>query len=153
MRSTSLSLAERFRSSSFSSRETTARPSSTSSRVNASTLSLNIDIAWSYIGRIKSTSGKAGCRFSFLARRAIVVAIEQALHGPFQAALSQPSHHEHIVAQRAQRFVKCSQNMFCRDHCCFFASFLFSFCCSYSSSKSARDVILCLFFGGICENL
>ena len=33
-----------------------------------------IHIAWSYIGRINSTSGRGGCRFSFRARRAIVVA-------------------------------------------------------------------------------
>src|SRR4029077_7209301 len=94
----------------------------------------------------------------------IVIAIKQAFHCSLKAALSQPSHHEHVVAQRRQRFIKCSKNMPVCDHRLSTFTFLRSRSCSHSYSYSctppansspnpASNVVLSLFFGWICENL
>src|SRR4030095_16117495 len=94
----------------------------------------------------------------------VIVAIDQTLHCPFQTALSQPRHHEHVVAQRRQRFIKCSKYMpvcghrlstfpFLRSRSC---SHSYSYSCTHSvnsSTNPASNVVLRLFFGWICENL
>src|SRR4029077_12715508 len=93
----------------------------------------------------------------------IIIAIEQAFHCSLKATLSQPSHHEHVVAQRRQRFIKCSKNMPVCDHRLSTFTFLRSRSCSHShsyscthsvnsSTKPASNVVLRLFFGWICEN-
>ena len=46
----------------------------------------------------------------------IIVAIEQAFHGAIETALGQAGHHEDVVAQRSERFVEGSENMFRCNH-------------------------------------
>ena len=92
--------------------------------------------------------------------RTIIVAIEQALDRAVEAALGQTRHHEHVVAQRRERFIKCSQYMSVCDHRyrLYLSSLLLLFSILFllpvlNHHESASNVILRLFLGRISENL
>jgi hypothetical protein len=49
-------------------------------------------------------------------RSKVVFALEQAFDGAIKRPLGQACHHQHIVAQRGERFIECSKNMFLHIH-------------------------------------